>query len=103
MDLEALLATITENPVVSGAVVGALGAVLGFFRPIMGALQAALVRRINQAWADDSGEGDLDERVRRTAEHVRRSTRVPLPQTYVEEHVRRAVSEAPPDIAQPPL
>lgn len=90
-----LLKTIAENPVTAGLVGTVLAAVLGFFRPIMGALQSALVRRIDRAWADEHAEDNVEERVRRTASRVRSETIVPLPQAYVEDKVRRTISEAP--------
>lgn len=94
---------VTENPIAAGLLGSLAAAAAGFCRPIMGALQAALIRRINRAWADDSGEGDHEERIRRTAKHLRRSTRVPLSQTYVEGHVRRTVSSPPPESLHPLL
>lgn len=96
MDPEVLIAVITENPVTSGIMGTALAALAGFFRPIMRALQAALVRRIDQAWVDD--DSDHDERVRRTAERVRRGMLVTLPRGFVETQVRIQKSEAPPPL-----
>lgn len=96
--MENLLQAISANPITAGAVATALAAIVAFFRPIMRALQAALVRRINQAWLDEAANGDVDERVRRTAERVRSQTLMPLSQDFVEARVRKVASESePPD------
>ena len=96
--MENLLQAISANPITAGVVGTALAAVAAFFRPIMRALQAALVRRINQAWLDESEAADcsVDERVRRTADRVRSQTLMPLSQDFVEARVRKAVSESEP-------
>ncbi|MCH6551210.1 MAG: hypothetical protein IH804_04255 [Planctomycetes bacterium] len=87
---------ILENPVTAGASAAAGAAVVRFFKPIMSRLQAAFVRRIDQAWQDEPDDGNIEGRVRRTAERVRSQTVVPLPQGYVETRVRRVVSSTPP-------
>ena len=77
------------------AVVAALAAIMGFLVPVMRALQAALIRRIDQAWPAD-GDDDHEERIRKTVERVR--TRVPLPRSFIERHVRVHKSGAPPPL-----
>ena len=86
---------ITDNPGLSALVGATLTAIAAFFKPIMGALQAALVRRIDQAWQDHGDECNVEERVRKTAERVCSTTRFPLPRRFVEGHVRKRVSEPP--------
>ena len=49
MDAEALIKVITANPITTGLLGAALATVVGFFKPIMRALQAALIRRLDQA------------------------------------------------------
>ena len=95
--MDDLIKTLYENPITAGAIVTALAGVGAFFKPIMRAAQAALVRRIDQAWVDEADYDDnVEERVRRTAERVRSQTIVPLPQAYVETRVRKMVSESDP-------
>ncbi len=96
--MESLLQAISTNPITAGAVATVLAAIVAFFRPIMRALQTALVRRINQAWLDESeaANGDVDEHVRRTAERVRSQTLMPLSRDYVESQVRKVASESEP-------
>ncbi len=106
MEPDEIIRAVTQNPITAGLIGTAVAAVVGFFKPILAALQAALVRRIDRAWAECDEDDNVEERVRRTAERVRSSTRLPLSQTYVEDRVRRMVSDAPdaPDMeVQPPL
>ncbi len=98
MNPETLLKVISENPITSGIVASVLAGVVGFFKPTMRALQTALVRRIDQAWVDEGDEDNHDERIRKTADRVRSSTRFPLSHDFVEKHVRAQKSEAPPPL-----
>lgn len=93
-----ILTTVLDNPIIAGAIGTALAGVLAFFKPIMRALQTALVRRINQAWVDeaDAEDDDIEKRVRRTSRRLLSQTIVPLPKGLVEAHVRKAVSSSEP-------
>ena len=97
MDPDVLLKAVSENPITSAIGATAIGSVGAFFRPIARALQAALVRRIDQAWAEDDDATPHAERVRRTVERVQGSTIVPLSPGYVERAVRQHKSTPPPD------
>jgi len=71
-----ILTTVLDNPIIAGAIGTALAGVLAFFKPIMRALQTALVRR--------------------TSRRLLSQTIVPLPKGLVEAHVRKAVSSSEP-------
>ncbi len=104
MDPDTLIKAITDNPLTTGLVGTAIAGVVGFFRPIMRALQAALVRRIDQAWTDTDSECTHDDRVRQAADRVLSTTLVPMTRNFVEERVRKVKSEPPaPGSSQPPL
>ena len=88
--------TIADNPAISTAVGLAAAAILRFFKPIMGAAQGAIVRGIDQAWQKHEDEPNVEERVRKTAQDLRSTSRLPLTQSFVEGRVRkRRVSEPP--------
>jgi hypothetical protein len=87
---------IADNPAAATAVGVAIAAVLKFFKPIMAAVQSALVRGIDQAWQQHDDEPNVEERVRKTALDLRSNTRFPLPQAFVEERVRKHRRSEPP-------
>jgi hypothetical protein len=88
MDLDTLIKAITDNPVASTLVVGALASVGAFIKPIARALQDALIRRIDQAWPDEGGD---EERIRKTVSKVNSQTF--LPRSMVETAVRKHASK----------
>ncbi len=71
------------------AVVVAL--LLAFIKPVLWALQRALIRRIDQAWPD---EGEHEDRVKLTVDTVNESTI--WPRSTVENLVRKHKSISPP-------
>ncbi len=91
MDADNLLKLVTENPITAGAIGTAVAAVVAFFKPVMRALQRALVRRIEQAWPEDGGD---EERVRKTVDKIQSQTL--MPRTFVESAVRKHKSIPPP-------
>lgn len=91
MELEYVLELVTQNPLTSSAIGAGLAAVVAFFKPIMRALQRALVRRIQQAWPEDGGD---EERVRKTVDAVNSQTI--FPRGMVETAVRKHKSIPPP-------
>ncbi len=91
MNVETVMKLISENPITAGVIGTVLATVAAFFRPIMRALQAALIRRIDRAWPDNGGH---EERVRKTVEVVKSQTL--LPRGIVEREVRKHKSTPPP-------
>lgn len=87
-----LLKIVTENPAVSAAIAGAIVSIVAFFKPIMAALQRALIRRIDQAWPDSTI--DYEEKVKRTVDVV--SKGLPVSKKYVEGEIRKHKSNPPP-------
>ena len=96
MEHDEIVKAVTENPIAIGVLATVIGSVGAFFRPIARALQGALVRRIDRAWAEDDDETPHAERVRRTVERVQGSTIVPLSPGFVERAVRQHKSTPPP-------
>lgn len=50
--MEDFFKLVMENPITAGAIGTAIAAVIAFFKPIMRALQRALIRRIEAQWPD---------------------------------------------------
>ena len=81
----------------SAAALGvAAAAVARFFKPIMGAIQKAVVRRLDQAWQKHDDEPNVEERVRKAAKDVRLTTRFPMTQSFVEDRIRKQRMSEPP-------
>ena len=85
MDFESLLKLVTENPITASALGAFAAAAVAFFKPVMRALQRALVRRIDQAWPDNGGH---EERIRKTIDTVTSETVIPLPRSLVDRVIR---------------
>ena len=84
-----VVSLVSDNPITASAVGLGAATVARFFRPIMERVQAALIRRIDQAWPD---EGTDEDRVQRTVDAVR----FPMPRSMVESAVRKHKSISPP-------
>lgn len=94
MGIEAILKLLTDNPITVGVIGTALATVAAFFRPILRALQKAMVRRIDQAWPD--GEDTDDEaKVQAATKKFSQSTMIPIPRALVEAAVRNHKSIPP--------
>lgn len=92
MEWEALYKMAAEDPMIAGAIATAVGGAIAFFRPIMRALRAAAIRRIDRAWPEDGGH---EEKVRKAVDTLQKETLMPIPRSMVETAVRRHKSISP--------
>ena len=95
--LEAAIKLVETNPITFAAITAVAAATAAFFKPIMRALQRALVRRIEQAWPDDSVDLDDEARVRVATKALSQSASTSfIPRSLLELAVRNHKSTPPP-------
>lgn len=92
-----MLDWLRENPILVNSLLTGVTAIIAFMRPIMAALQRALVRRIESAWQDvEPLAENHDDHIQRTIAQLRHNSLFPIPSSTVERQVRIVASMRPP-------